>query len=612
MNEKIAAAWSALTVGMVLSLPEVSCALGGVPLIPPGTDVDNVNDAGGMKLPGTGLGPLLSPHTRGGKPLVFADPSQIEYPLVLQGAAITAPSSPDIQINDPTLDNIQFLSNYSQDPYPWEFATESETTLAADGLNIIVSYNSSAGVQVVKYQGDPYFAQEFISGYSVSHDGGQTWRSGFISPSQGSIATFGDGVVAKDRAGNFYYASLAQDALGNSSVIVGKSTNHGDTFGTAQTVAVDPGSDKEWLAVGPDPALSSRDNIYVTWTSYSPTYANNSLSTLAFSRSTDGGTSWSPVKTLFAYTDNGVLSSYVQFSNPTVDTSNGRLYVPFLHLGHGNPVAGNPNYIRLLTSDDGGNTFTPLAFNVAGAPDPFTYPSVPPGIMADCGKGGGIRLVIKQGPNIGGGWWGKQLGLPRYVHCSRIPATPTAAAQDGGVVIVFEAATGSKGGDPANQSQIMALYSNNGGSSWYPPFVVAAATTNDPQHFLPAVALTPDASTLYVGYYVQQSDEKVRTDLATIQISDSGLQLQSRQGLSSVAFDLEPNNVPSPLNNWDTINFDQLLTAGYALGEYMGVATDANGNPIAAWGDCRNSWVSPANGFFPGAHPQTDVFFVRP
>ena len=117
-----------------------------------------------------------------------------------------------------------------------------------------------------------------------------------------------------------------------------------------------------------------------------------------------------------------------------------------------------------------------------------------------------------------------------------------------------------------------------------------------------------------VGYYVQQSNEQVRTEMATLQLTGGGLQLPSYKPLSSVAFDLEPNNVPSlfPPLKAETMNFDWLIKPGYSLGEYMGVATDAAGNPMASWGDSRNSWVSPADGYYPGIHPQTDVFFVKP
>lgn len=586
---------------------------GLVPLLPVASVADTSGDESegpGVKLHATGLGPLLAGSHRRSAAVVYVDPSQIIYPVVVPSTATAAPAGPDIQVNEPALDNIQVLPSGSN-PYPWEFATQSETTLATDGDNIVISYNSSAHTLVVKaadsWSPDShFFANLFYSGYSVSHDGGQTWRSSYIPSSQSSMFTLGDGVVAKDRCGNFYYASMALDAAGNQDVIVSKSADHGDTFATAQIVALDPGADKEWIAAGPDPTVPSRDNIYVTWRSL----GNNNNSTVAFSRSTDGGITWSPPATLFAYTNDGVFKSFVHFITPVVDQTSGRLYVTFVHFG-----VGNSDYLRVLVSNDGGITFAPLAFNAPGAPNALVYPFVAPGILADCGNRGGTQLVVKQGPDIGGGIWSELYGIPRYLHCSRIQSFPLSAAANGQLVIALGTSTSAVRGDPAGQAQIATLCSRDGGSTWFPPVITAGPSATDPQHFLPAIALTPDGSRLYLGYYVQQSDERVRTELATLQITGGGLQLLGRQALSSVAFDLEPNNIPSPfppLKSEDTINFDQLIRPGYALGEYMGVATDANGNPMASWGDCRNSWTSPADGFYPGVHPQTDVFFVKP
>jgi hypothetical protein len=223
--------------------------------------------------------------------------------------------------------------------------------------------------------------------------------------------------------------------------------------------------------------------------------------------------------------------------------------------------------------------------------------------------------VVKQGPDIGGGIYGELYGLPRFVHCARTWEQPATAAQNGRVVIAFNNSIADVATDPSSPSEIIALYSKDAGRTWFPPFVVAPATAADPQHFNPAVALAPNGNTLYVGYYVQQSDERVRTEMATLQVTGGGLQLLGRKPLSSVAFDLEPSNVPSPIPSLKadtTVNFDVIMVPGYALGEYMGVATDAAGKPMASWGDSRNSWVSPPDGYYPGTHPQTDVFFVRP
>jgi hypothetical protein len=234
------------------------------------------------------------------------------------------------QVNDPALDHIQDFAIANR---PFEFSIESETSVAAFRNHILVGYNSSANQPVVQIGKSLFFLHRFLSGFSISHEGGETWSSGFIQPVPGSVFTFGDPSV--DRAGNFYYASLgATGDNAHSALIVGKSTDHGASFGPAAAVVVDDGSDKEWLAVGPHPFNKKQDNLYVAWTSFqNPTAVNpGGSSELRLARSTDGGESWT-TKTLFAPVDSSggfdptVMSSYIQFANPVVDSSSGRLYI---------------------------------------------------------------------------------------------------------------------------------------------------------------------------------------------------------------------------------------------------------------------------------------------
>jgi hypothetical protein len=86
----------------------------------------------------------------------------------------------------------------------------------------------------------------------------------------GSFGTFGDPSVDVDGHRNFYFACLGIDALGRGTVQVNKSTDGGRTWGDPVVVQIDKGSDKEWIAVGPDPARRDQDNAYVTWTSFQP------------------------------------------------------------------------------------------------------------------------------------------------------------------------------------------------------------------------------------------------------------------------------------------------------------------------------------------------------
>jgi len=190
------------------------------------------------------------------------------------GASGKKSVSSNVQVNDPALDHIvSFLPTIPMRPF--EFATQSETSTVSMDQDIVVGYNSSARAIVEFFRGFGLaFTQVLFSGYSVSHDGGQSWVSNFVPPvSPDAPFTFGDPSLAADRNGNVYYASLGADAAANNAIIVNKATDKGSTFGAATVVVLDDGSDKEWIAIGPDPGTPSRDTIYITWTSF---HANSS------------------------------------------------------------------------------------------------------------------------------------------------------------------------------------------------------------------------------------------------------------------------------------------------------------------------------------------------
>jgi hypothetical protein len=507
----------------------------------------------------------------------------------------------NVQINDPALDHITTFDPSVIVTRPFEFSTQSETSAVSDGRHIVVGYNSSAGAEVKFFPGlGLAFTKLFLSGFSTSHDGGRTWVSGFVpGPSADVPFTFGDPALAIDRRGNIYYASLGTDATGeHGGLIVNKSTDHGSTFGPATVVAVDDGSDKEWMAIGPDPTMPARDNIYITWTSFIFNDKNRTIaSELWLARSIDGGRTFSS-RRLFAPVDTGVQSAFIQFSNPVVDSSTGRLYIPFLHFS--NVDADN---VRVLVSDDGGVTFRALAFNVPGAVDAFAFPNVTPGILNDC-AGGGVRNALVAGLDQGGG----RFGLPRFRQATRLITQPHAAAGRNTIAFVVNSSTSPFFGEGTG-SEINVVVSRDGGATWARARV-AASTLADPQHVHPAIDLSSDARRLTVSYYVQQLDSRLRTDVAAVKIDGRRIRVEETGPLSSTAFDLTPSNIVRTPTS--TTNYDRVVAPCYDIGEYQTLARsrreDDNDRVFAAWGDNRRTWLSPAGSPAAGLHAQPDVF----
>jgi len=94
-----------------------------VPLIP----LEALQDPGGgdvgaqVKLHARGQGSLPPGRNPTNAAVVYADPSQVTYPIIQPGTTIPGPAGPDVQVNDPSLDNIQSFSPYfGYNPFPWE------------------------------------------------------------------------------------------------------------------------------------------------------------------------------------------------------------------------------------------------------------------------------------------------------------------------------------------------------------------------------------------------------------------------------------------------------------------------------------------------------------
>jgi hypothetical protein len=432
-----------------------------------------------------------------------------------------------------------------------------------------------------------------------------------MPPAAGAGETFGDPSVGVDRKGTFFFANLADDAAGHGAIAVNRSSDGGRTWSAGVIVQVDDGSDKEWLAVGPDPNVKSRDNVYVTWTSFQPAACQ-----LRFGRSVDGGASFI-AKTIFVPTSDPNPThpqNCLQFSNPVVDQITGALYIPFLRFSN-----SNQDFIQMLISGDAGETFHFATFNISGAPDPTVMPVTQAGEFTECGAtrlangrfSVNLRLTIHGTQNTGPGI----TGLPRYVNASRMTLQPAAAARDGVIYLAWSNSTSPVFGDAHGGSNVLFIRSEDGGATWTGPVTISPAVEGDIHHVLPALAIDEDPNDVHVTYYTQHSNTTIDLDMANSHDRGASFPSDRTVRVTSTSSDLPPTNIPIPSasNPFAATNYDRQIAVCYALGEYQSVTT-ANGSVYAAWGDMRNLITEPVNVLNPisgQTHSQEDIFFQR-
>lgn len=127
-----------------------------------------------------------------------------------------------------------------------------------------------------------------------STDGGHSWKMSTMLETPYGI--WGDPVLEVDTNGHFYYFHLSNPApkLGNFTdrIVCQKSTDGGKTWskGTYMGLNGKKVQDKEWAYLD-----RQTNHLYVTWTEFDRYESENELdrSNILFSKSTDGGETWS-------------------------------------------------------------------------------------------------------------------------------------------------------------------------------------------------------------------------------------------------------------------------------------------------------------------------------
>jgi subtilisin-like proprotein convertase family protein len=385
-------------------------------------------------------------------------------------AALGVPIS-NLRVNNPSADTP-------------DRTTQSETTIAVSGSNVVVGWNDSGAV----------VATGNFTGYGQSTNAGTSFTDDGTFPGPAGGTHSGDPAVAADAAGNFYFATLSTDGTGRSIIGVGKSTDGGTTFGTQVDASPRTSAanfqDKEFIDVDRTGGMLD-GNVYVSWTEF---FAGGNR--ILFSVSADGGGSFSAPIALSA------PGRLVQGSIPRVAPS-GDVYVAWNDF-EGGIGAGTPASIRIRKSTDGGVTFEPEVT---------------------------VTTMTEIGDSTASG--AKYCNRPALKGSIRAQNSPImAVAPNGNVYVVF--ASDPAGADAAD---VFFTRSTDSGATWSPPLQLNdGATTTD--QFFPFVTVAPNGTILAMWYDRRNDPTNTEFDVFMAASTDDG---------ATIGPNIRVTNQPSPL-----------------------------------------------------------------
>jgi hypothetical protein len=381
---------------------------------------------------------------------------------------------------------------------------------------------------------------------SFSRDGGQTWGPSSPLPRsfQGhDFVRSGDPTVAFDSRGNVYvsYGVANVGPLGfQRAILVARSSDGGETFTqfTAPAISTtDPGLilDHPKVAVDHSPSSPFRDSVYVTWITESASGQQD----LLFSRSTDGGLSWSAPQTL----DNAGTS--VQLNTQAVGPD-GTIYITYVQ---DDPTGHSTQFVARST--DGGVTFgrrvavTALHASPDFAGETFSSPAQP---------------TLFFGPSV-------------VLAQASLDVDRSAGPFRGRLYLAY-----SDRPDPGDRPFDMDVYvqfSDDHGATWSPRQRVNDDGPGNSQ-FFPSVSVDPTTGKVLISWY------DTRRDPANLQKTDVFLAVgsSSRQGVH-----FRPNLRVTDQQSDESVNNPQAI--GW-YGDYEGlVAYGGVAHPV--WIDARAS-----------------------
>ncbi|MEM8932881.1 MAG: sialidase family protein [Acidobacteriota bacterium] len=376
----------------------------------------------------------------------------------------------------------------------------AETAIAMHPSNpdLVIAGSNGPGGQVMYY----------------SSDGGATWSSAGVlanSCCDPTVAWSSDGTraytVTLGRANDVYL-----------------STNNGRTWSLlAEIGQTGDAVDKEYLHVDTFPTSPHKDNLYLTW------HLGNDM---RFSRSTNGGVTWSTPVTLSNFAQQGIGSDI------TTDKA-GHVYYLW-------PATGGENWVRKST--DGGSTWQPAVrfADTVGAYD-FPVPAM---------SSRRVFMYVSGDSDLSNGAYANSIYVA-YTD-NTVPTTETAAN---------------------NHARIQVAYSRDGGATWAISTPHATADQNSVDRFHPWLKVGPDGK-VWVVFYDTRHGSRSSVDFYYAVSSDGAQTWSPPERLTTVS-----SAKPNDDFEWGDYNGMDLV-----MNQLIGIYTD-NRNEGGGGGDSVDAYV---------------------
>ncbi len=323
---------------------------------------------------------------------------------------------------------------------------------------------------------DPNNPARIVAGANLNNtyfsaDTGRTWTAQTVSSDFG---VWGDPVIGVDTSGSFYFLHLSNPPGGSwiDRIVCQKSTNGGQSWsaGTFTGLNGNRDQDKHWIAVD-----RQTNHLYVTWTEFDLYGSNNpqDSSRILFSKSTDGGDTWSAAKKL-----NKVSGDCIDSDNTTEGAvpcigPNGEVYVSW----------AGPAGLRFDRSTDGGDSWLEDDIKIDDMP---------------------------------GGW---DYVIPGLQRCNGLPVTACDLSNGPHQGTIYVNWSDQRNGE--TNTDIWLAKSSDGGNSWSTPVRVNDDATNRHQ-FMSWMTVDQATGWLWFVFYDQRHYTNGQTDVFLALSRDGG------------------------------------------------------------------------------------------